>query len=273
MSRPAPGSPARRWVAGLLVVVGLVASGCRPALRLPGPGGVDGPPALAASLVRHAARVTSLRGDARVRADLRGEGGSAQQVVVAQAPDHLRLETIGAFGQPALVLAAGPATSALFVAAEGRFYLGPGVVRRLPYLPRGVGLEEVVALLLGRVPRAALAGAAAGRLGVEAHARRYVLDTVDPATGHAWRVVVDADGGYPVSFARLGEGGLPEVLVTFEDFRPTPAGRFPYRIRVVEPGRALDARIEYGEIDLNPALTADAFRLAAPRGAVTVEVE
>ncbi|HEX7124258.1 MAG TPA: hypothetical protein VF406_00595 [Thermodesulfobacteriota bacterium] len=217
--------------------------------------------------------MTALRGDAWVRAELGGEGGSARQVIVVQAPDRLRIETIGAFGQPALVFASGPEASALFVASEGRFYRGPGVVRRLPYLPRGIGLEEVVALLLGRVPRAALAGAAAGRLEVEPRARRYVLDTIDPGTGHPWRVVVDADGGYPVSVARLGRDGEPEVLATFEDFQPTLAGPFPYRIGVVEPDRALEARVEYGEIDLNPTLAADAFRLAAPRGAVTVEVE
>ncbi len=272
MSRPAPGLPARRALA-LAVLIGLALAGCRPALRLPGPGGIGGPEALAASLVRHAAQVTSLRGDASVRASLEGRGGTASQIVVAEAPDHLRLETLGAFGQPALVFAAGPETTALFVAAEGRFYQGAGVARRLPFLPRGFGLDEVVAVLLGRVPRAALAGAAAGRLSVDARRRQYVLDAVDPATGDAWRVVVDADGGYPIEVARLGEDGQAAVSATFEDFRSTAAGSFPYGVRVAEPARALEARIEYGQIDLNPALPTGAFRLAAPRGAVTVEVE
>jgi hypothetical protein len=63
------------------------------------------------------------------------------------------------------------------------------------------------------------------------------------------------------------------VTVTFDDFRQSAAGPFPYRIRVAEPGRNLSVRIEYGEIELNPSLPMGAFRLPAPRGAVTVEVE
>lgn len=273
MTRPAPARPARPWGAALAVLLSLAASACQPALRLPGPGGIDGPEALASALVRHASQVTGVRGDASVRASLDGEGGHAEQVVVAEAPDRLRLETIGAFGQPALIFAAGADVQALFVASEGRFYTGPGVARRLPFLPRGLGVEDVVAVLLGRTPRSALAGAAEGRLSVDARARQYVLDTTDPSTGVAWRVVVDADGRYPVSVSRLAGDGAPVVTATYEDIRPTRGGPFPYRIRVVEPGRGLDARIEYGEIDVNPSLPAGAFQLAAPRGAVTVLVE
>jgi hypothetical protein len=225
------------------------------------------------TLVRHAGAVTSLRGEARVQVRTGDLRGSAQQVVVAEAPDRLRLETLGAFGQPALVFAAAPGTQALFVAREGRLYLGPGVARRLPILPEGFEVPDLVAVLMGRVPRAALVGAAAGRLEVLGRERRYRLETTAPATGERWQIVVDADGRYPVEVARLGEGGAAEVTAAFEEFRPTAAGAFPYRIRVVDPARPLEARIDYEAIEINPPLPTGAFQIAAPRGAVTVEVE
>ncbi len=248
-------------------------AGCQGRLALPGPGGVDGPPALAALLARHAAAVTALRGEARLEAKLGDGGGSAQQVVVAEAPDRVRLETIGLFGQPALVFAADLPALALFVAEEGRLYVGPGVVRRFALLPRGLGLEDLVAVLLGRVPRSALAGAAAGHLTVLPRERRYQLDVPVPGSDERWRIWVAADGGYPVGLARLDAGGEPRVTVAYGDFRSTGSGPFPYRIEVVEPARALDVRIAYEEIDLNPALPSGAFRLATPRGAVPVELE
>ncbi len=257
----------------LLLLAALGVAGCQRALTLPGPGGVDGPPALAALLVRHAGAVTSLQGKARVQATLEGRGGSAQEIVVAEAPDHLRLETLGLFGQPALVFAAHPEAVVLFVAKEGRLYYGPGVARRLAFLPRGLTMEDLVAALLGRVPRAALEGAAAGALTVLPRERRYRLDVPDPTGGEGWRIWAAAEGGYPVAVAKLGPDGEPRVTVTFGDFRSTPTGPFPYRIEVVEPARALRARIEYEEIDLNPALPPGAFRLATPRGAVPVEVD
>lgn len=257
----------------ILVVLAVAVAGCQGALRLPGPGGIDGPPALAALLVRHADAVTALRGEARLRAKLGDGSGSAQQVVVAEAPDRLRLETIGLFGQPALVFAADLPALALFVAEEGRLYVGPGVARRFALLPRGLGLEELVAVLLGRVPRSALAGAAAGSLTVLPRERQYQLDVPIPGSDERWRVRVAADGGYPVGLARLAADGEPRVTVTYDDFRPTGSGLFPYRIEVVEPARALEARIDYEEIDLNPALPPGAFRLATPRGAVPVELE
>jgi hypothetical protein len=88
-----------------------------------------------------------------------------------------------------------------------------------------------------------------------------------------------AGQGFPVEViaqviaARLGEDGAPLVRTTFEDFRETPAGPFPFRLRVEEPGRALEARIEYGEIELNPDVPSRAFQLPVPRGAVTVELQ
>lgn len=267
--RPVP----RKGAAALLLLAALGAAGCQPALRLPGPHGVDGPPALAALLVRHAAAAASLRGEARVRASLEGRGGSAQQVVVAEAPDRLRLETLGPFGQPAIVFAVDLPAVALFVAEEGRVYVGPGVPRRLAFLPRDLTIEDLVAVLLGRVPRAALAGAASGALTVLPRERRYQLDVPLPEGGGAWRIVVSADGGYPVALARLGADGEPRVTATFGDFRQTAAGPFPYRIEVAEPRRGLSARVEYEEIELNPALPPGAFRLATPRGAVPVEVQ
>ncbi len=257
----------------ILLLAALGLAGCQRPLTLPGPGGVDGPAALAALLVRHAGAVTSLRGEARVQATLEGRGGSAQQVVVAEAPDHLRLETLGLFGQPALVFAADAEAFALFVAKEGRLYQGPGVARKLAFLPRGLTIEDLVAALLGRVPRAALEGAAAGTLAVLPRERRYRLDVTGPTGGEGWRIWAAADGGYPVAVARLGPDGEPRVTVTFDDFRSTLKGPFPYRIEVVEPARALAARIEYEEIDLNPVLPSGVFRLATPRGAVPVEVE
>jgi hypothetical protein len=93
------------WLAALSAVVG----GC--ASRVP-PADLSRDPAALLEQVRAAqARVTRVRGSARVNIESPGGSGTVTELAAAEKPDRLRLETLDFFGNPAAVL----------VAAGGRF--------------------------------------------------------------------------------------------------------------------------------------------------------
>ena len=189
-----------------------------------------------------------VRAIGRVR--LEGPRGSSRvrQVIIAERPGRLRLESLNLLGQTASLLVTDGERYAFF---DGRSVERGGVFPELlrDTLGMDVAPQEAVALLIaapGLPDRAPLQ--VLGRDG-----QRLALY----ATEH-------------VGFT--GDGELVEVAATRPDgsvrwraeygaWRDAGVGRYPYRMVFSFPATALRAEIELDSVELNPILAPDLFSL------------
>ena len=99
------------------------------------------------------ARVERVRGEARVKVESAGGGGTVTQFVAAERPDRLRLDALDFFGNPAAALVADGGRFALLDLREGVFYRGAATPENLARLvPLPIPASELVAPALRRRP-------------------------------------------------------------------------------------------------------------------------
>lgn len=193
----------------------------------------------------------ALRANARV--SLSGAAGESfsRQLLLVERDAKLRIEVIGVLNQRVLVLASDGEAYDLYRAETGKLESGAldaGVlwrVARIPLLP-----SEAVSLLLAAPdvpaerPRAELGPAGALRL-------------VWPDRS------VDFDGAGALAGARVlaGAGGEELARATFLDWRGEGATAFPQRMELDFASQRGTARIEFRDVEVNPALDPSWFRL------------
>ena len=195
-----------------------------------------------------AAQRTSVRALGKLR--LHGPGGSSRvkQVIVAERPGRLRLESLNFLGQTASLLVTDGERYA--------FYDGQAIERGrvFPDLLRDtIGLDvapaEAVALLVAApalpsgTPRAIFA------LGDDRVAW-FDLERVRFARDGALRAVQTID-----------ESGQVRWLAEYYGWGPAQGGRYPHRMVFSFPRSELRAELELEEVELNPALDAALFSL------------
>lgn len=224
-------------------------------------------------LAKQDARFVTLQGDAKFKVESPQANGTVKQFIAVTRPAALHIETYNFFGKPVSVLISDGERFSLYDADKNVFYEGPATVEAMSrFLPIALAPVEVVALMLGQVPRIP---AADGRLILDTDHRRYVLTLqyqqatqvleIDPKTLDVLRSTVRGVNAYDLE---LG------------DFQDEPGGRFPHEItlsanqaNVVLTYRYTDVKVN-GEPDLSmfhaePPKSAKVVQLDA-RGAVTV---
>ncbi len=243
------------------LLVSLLWAGCRLPLPAEGPLPADDPrpAALLAALAGHEDARRAVRGVARVSLEGQRGSGFAKQLVLLERPASLRVEVLGVLNQRIAVLATDGERYDLYRAENGAVERGdvhPRVlldVAGLPLIP-----EEAVALLLGG-PREARDGwhpGAAALLpdgSIRVHldeARESVRRSFDfDGEGHLRRYRVHAPGG--------------ELLldVRYQDLRPVADDVFAHQIDLDFPLLETRAQVSFREVELNPELPAELFRL------------
>jgi hypothetical protein len=171
-----------------------------------------------------------------------------KQVVIAQQPGQLRLESQNLLGQ----------TQSLLVLDGGRFsfYDGSAIEHgavTTSLLRESVGLDlapaDAVALLLARPPfpeTEVPAVFAQGELRIAAFENARVSFS---------------SGGELRGFERLEADGSLRWRADFAGWRDLANGRYPFAMQLEFPATELRARLEFQEAVLNPALLESLFRL------------
>jgi outer membrane lipoprotein-sorting protein len=223
-------------------------------------------------LGRVTARAEAVRGIkalGQVQVSLEGKNLKAQEVFQVSRPAFLRTEILGPFGTPQFFLVLDGPDLRVYNPGENRFYHGRATADHLsamlPFIPRGLTPEEVVAFLLGGIP------IPPGSVSVGRDDREG-LWTLDLISDSGRRRLWVEPGSYLVSRAEIHRPGFSAAL-SFSDFREINGHSFPHRIRFSAAGPRMEIGISYEDLELNPSLSAADFKLPVPRGAEVVPLQ
>lgn len=217
---------------------------------------------LAAGDPRPAGRVAALRALGEARHALRATGrvgfegpegsGFSDQLLLVERPASLRIEVIGRLlQQRVLVFATDGARYQLYRAESPGLESGevhPGVldeVAGLPLTPDAAARLLLATPLAPDVEPEAARGDASGALSLA-----WPDQTLD----------FDVDGRL-VALA-FHPGGRDVLAARWGDFRDTASGAFPYRLELELKEQGARWTVEYREVELEPALAPELFRLA-----------
>lgn len=205
------------------------------------------------------ARVAAVSAQADTRQRLRAVGqlrvespdgsASVREVVLAERPARLRLESLNVLGQAATLLVTDGERFAFFDgkrledgAAE------PEILRRrlgLALAPAEAVRALLVAPLAAEWPPSAILGRDGEReVRLPAQSLRF------------------APGGELAAIAALDERGEVRWLAEYAEWRDVPGGRYPFSLVLSFPETQLRAELELTEVELNPSLDPSLFRVA-----------
>lgn len=211
------------------------------------------------------AAVHSVRGEARLRVKSEAGSGVAPELIAAERPGRLRIETLDFFGNPAAVLATFDGRFALWDGREKVFYRGeatPANLARL--LPLPLAAEDLVAILCGTAPIPPSARAVSAEAG-----KGFVTLVLDLGGGR--RQVLRVGAGAVVERSDLdGPGGY---RLRFE--QPGPQGsaaRFPSKVALASDSPPVSLELNWLEVEVNAPQVPSVFRIDPPRGARVVEL-
>lgn len=242
--------------AALLCLAGLACRTPLPPQAVTLPGADPRPARLLAQLGERARGLATVRGMARVAVDGQRGASFARQLVLVARPARLRVEVLGVMNQRVAVLATDGERYDLYRSEDGSLESGavyPAVLVEVAGVP--LAPAQAVALLLGAPPEIGSPTRRALELG-EGAIRVELAPTGDGLE----RSLDFAPDGSLRRFAV--QAGAERVLeVRWDDYRDLPGGRFAHRIAVEFPGASARAEVSFREVELNPSLPDELFRL------------
>ena len=250
----------------LLLACAALLAGCRsvpPATPLPA--GDPRPEALLAAWRAHTAGRETLRAVARFAVDAPGAGQGGEDLALRSRqrmwlarPANLRVEVLGFLDTALAVLVTDGSRYAWLETAERRFDEGPvyeGLLwdaARLDLTP-----DEAVEVILGAP------GSDAGlfRVAAWAEGRRVRIELAD-AAGRVRRRLEFGSGGELTGLVKVDPDGRTAWEARFDDY--VEVGGAPFARRVAVRSASGRAELTLRDVELNPTLSEDLFRLRAP---------
>lgn len=232
---------------------------------------IDSPEILLEKLREGNSRVQSLRALAKVRVNTPEGKHRFSEVVIAQEPERIRMEVLSFFGQlVALLVTDSSRLQALFV-TEGRLYEGAASTRNLSrFLPVPLPTEEIVSLLLGKV---SLIDFDITALELQRESNLYILRLSSQMGEKTQRLWID-----PVNFRTVRSetsfpGEIAQLSAEFSDFNELNGVWFPSSISIKMPLKAIEAKVKYRSLELNPVLDLSLFTITPPPGITLIELD
>jgi outer membrane lipoprotein-sorting protein len=191
--------------------------------------------------------------------------------VVLRKPDRLRIESLPIIGPPDFIFVANGVSLRVYSAVQGKFYKGRATAKNLSrFLPVGLSPEDVVSILIGRVPcmlgkYETMKGATDGSL--------YRIDEIS-ANGIARSLWVDPAGGNLVGARVYSVPGIVSYRVRFQEFIQREGKTLPRKVEITV-GRtgAICVTIRYSDIQLVADTDLSLFDLSEPPGIESIMME
>lgn len=196
---------------------------------------------------------------------------NGDHLIMGLAPDRLRAEVLGPFGQPLLRVITDGRRMAVLSYRENRAYLGPATRANLArFLGLSLSPGEIFGLLAG-CPPLLPAPARAEVSSSDAGGKQVLLRLLEPG-GQVVEGVVFDPGDYAVERAWLeSRGGGPNLDMSFGNFQASLGSRYPGRIRASD-GEGRSLLLISQEVKLNQKVDPALFEVTVPPGLEVVEL-
>lgn len=207
---------------------------------------------------------------AKIKVESPDETFSVKELIVAQKPNRLRLETLSPLGQPGFYAATDGQDLFLFNPSENTYYHGLATPHNLGLIiPLNLGVEEMVSVIMGMIP---LIDYDADQLLCTVKEDGYVihLKARDESTT---QVLTLAQENLRVVASEIYDGEGLTCSVTYKDYKVVGDHSFPGEITVFLPPDRTTVRINYKNVEFLPEIDSSLFRLSAPQGATVVPLE
>ncbi|MEW5722803.1 MAG: DUF4292 domain-containing protein [Thermodesulfobacteriota bacterium] len=261
-----------RLLPALVLAAAVWTAGCAVLAPTPSGDGLPAPETVVERLRERQDLVRTFAGRGSIKLKRDKSEHYLEVMVAAARPDRLRLQGFDFMGRPVLILAVDDKTLSFLDYRQARLFQGPATPENLSrFLPLGLSLPEVVALLSGGQPLAAY-----DRASLEARREvggaTWVLSLFRPRGDWVEKVWL-TPGGLQVSRVELGHRGeKADYRLDFADYRTVegrpPAETAPFQIKAADVQSTRELIISYTEVSLNPELPATLFQLEPPAGVV-----
>jgi len=247
-----------------LALAAAALAGCPP--RLPPPDLSLDPAQLLAQVRSAQARVSAVRGEARVRVASASGSGTVSAFVAAKKPDRVAVQTLDFFGNAASALATAGGALSLYDARERVFYRGAATPENLARLvPIPLSPSDLATLLCGSAPL--LDGEA-----VRAEPGRGWVE-LEIAGGGRREVLRVGPGAAVLSASITVPGGGPGAYeVALRDHEVVRGVPLPGEITLSTRDPAVSMRLTWVEVEPGAPVEDALFAPPAPRGARVVDL-
>jgi hypothetical protein len=249
--------------AALLVACVALAAGCRgPATRFPLPSDDPRPGELLRAWQAQTAERHALRGRASLAVDGDALRLRTRQILVVEKPSRMRVEVQGPLAQTVAVLVTDGPQYQLFQAGAGTVETGevqPGLLWRVA----GIALtpEQAIALVLGAPPLdqplVPLRASATAQGEIE-------VELAGEAGRASYRLVFDTQARLRLFQRFKPWGSEVDWTASYDGYQPVAGVEFAHTIALTASAPRASAEIELSDVELNPELPADIFRLRRP---------
>lgn len=243
------------WILAALILAAGCAGPRRPVQPLPTATAEE----LLQRLEINAHTFENLRGLAKVRVRTGEDRLSGSQVLLAEKPDRFRVEVLGLFGQPWLVMVSDGSNLQALLPGENRFLEGPASPENLQRFTRlPLKVTDLVHLLLYQVPL--IGGSKTQAVPLADGGSRLLL-----AGENGARQEVDFDPDRRMIASRYMDSGEVWLEIRYGEFSEAVPD-FPRQLQLQLPRRGIEAEVEFSELQLNTSLPQERFRLNPPPG-------
>ncbi len=205
-------------------------------------------------------RVCSLKGLANVKVVAGGNGASVKEVMVVKRPGKMRLETIGLFGSPILIMATDGWMLTMHMPAENRFSRKELSSESVPFPFNLLAAGEIADIFLGSTPVVQYSSN-----NIEYPDNGNYLLTLGSSDGLKKQVISLEAGTFRLLRSEIkdGERGIA-VSINYSDYQDVSGISFPKEIKVESSLNPASLLIRYEDIELNPEIGDELFELAPP---------
>lgn len=206
-------------------------------------------------------KVESIKGLADVKATIRGKDTNVKEIIVVKRPGKIRLETVGIFGSPLLIMATDGSTFSMHMPIENRFSSGKLSSAAAPFPFNILGAGDIADIFLGNTP---LIQYGYSHLEYSDKERSYVL-TLESSDRLKKQVIhMEAGSLHLLKSMIMDMERNIGVSASYNGYQDVLGIPFPKEIKVDFLPDGDSIRIKYEDIEMNSEIGNDLFVLAPP---------